>query len=208
MTPRLQTRRPRDVERPRGTGRIRFLASLGVLAFAGVAVTAAAVTDSTVAVLSPVGATFDVAFADAAGTLIPEGTVYVVPDSEITGVVRPLDTPVAGQDATFPLRIVNNSTGSLGGHVQVTFQSASTANAVDVFSKLQMRVIDPASPSTPLLPWTAATATPTFAIDLDAAAARKRTLQVQVRLVASDQIDARYYGAPVGIGVTIRGESS
>lgn len=194
-------------ERPRRTGRIRFVASLGVLAFAGVSVTAAAVTDSAVATLSPMGGKFDIAYADSAGTLIPQGQVYAIPDSDISGTIRPLDSGLAGPDASFPLRIVNNSTGSIGAHATVSFQNLAAPGALDIYSKLQLQVIDPADPAHPLVPWTSTTADPAFSIDLDATT-RSRTLNVQLRLVASDQLDGRYYGAQLGIGTTLRGESS
>lgn len=207
MSPRLLTARTRDDAQPRRSGGLRFVASLGVFAAAGVGLTAAAVTDSTVAALSPVGATFDVALADPSGALVPDGTLYVVPDADISGAVRPLDTTATGQDASFPLRIVNNSTGSVGAHVVVSFQRTTAADPLDVYSKLQFQVVDPANPATPLLPWTSTAANPAVPVDV-AAAARTRTLQVQVRMVAAAQLDPRYYGAPVSIGVTLRGESS
>ena len=133
--------------------------------------------------------------------------MYAIPDSDISGTIRPLDTPLTGPDAYFPLRIVNNSTGSIGGHVAVSFQNLAAPGALDIYSKLQLQVIDPADPAHPLVPWTSTTADPTFSIDLDATA-RTRTLNVQLRLVASDQLDGRYYGTQLGIGTTLRGESS
>ncbi len=192
----------------RRSGRVRFAASLGVLACVFVAVTSATITDAAVATFTPVGGTFDVAFANSAGALTPTGAVYAVPDAEIAGAIFPMDSPATATRAHFPLRVVNNSSGTVGAHAQISMQNLAPAGGLDVYSKLEVQVVDPANPGTPLLAWTPTTADPSFGIDLNGTDARTRTLDVQLRLVSATQLDGRYYGVPVSVGFTMIGESS